>query len=128
MVENLKQYLDEFQCEGFKSTPRYNSRGDFVSYFFKDVPYVAERVDDVLTVYLAEKSRELIGCKIKGVRHILKTAGEFGITVDGGDIRLGLFFFLGAWSAKDDAERQRYYEELQRAGDTTIDRALLPLS
>ena len=122
MAEDLKQYLAEHKCKGFKPIPHYFPSGDYVSYFFRNDRAYARPVDQLLTVYLAFGTNELVGCKINGVKHILNTAGNFGITADGGELRLGLFFFVGAATAKDE-EQQRRYEELGRiAKDATLDR------
>lgn len=122
MVQNLSQYLAEHTCQGFKPVPHYFPDGDFVSYFFRPDRCYAERVDDMLTVYLAFDSNELVGCKIKGVQQVLKTAGEFGVGVADGDVRLGFFFFLGSAMAQSDAQRQRYDELGRIAKDATLDR------
>lgn len=121
MARDLKEYLQEHPCQGFRPVAHYFANGDFVSYYFRNERCCAQRVDDLLTVYLATGTGELVGCKIKGVRHILDRAGTFGVTVDGGAVRLGLFFFYGAARAED-AVQQRRYEELARlAKDAMID-------
>jgi hypothetical protein len=122
MVQNLKQYLKEHKCKGFNPVPHYFPNGDFVSYFFRNDRCRAQRVDDLLTVYLAIETDELVGCKIKGVRHILETAGNFGVALDDGDLRLGLFFFVGAATAKDEDQKRRYDELGRIAKDATVDR------
>ena len=42
----------------------------------------AERVDELLTVYLSVEEHALVGCKIKGARRLLKTLGDFGVCID----------------------------------------------
>lgn len=113
MAQNLKQYLAGRSCQAFRPVPHYFANGDFVSYYFREDRCYAQRVDDLLTIYLAIGSGDLVGCKIKGVRHILRTAGDFGVKVDDGDVELGLFFFVGAIQAKSESQRVRY-EELGR--------------
>lgn len=76
----------------------------------------------MVTVYLANGTDELVGCKVKGVRHILKAAGAFGVSVGGGDgIRLGFFFFAGA--APDRAGREitmKWYDRLKEMADVKV--------
>jgi hypothetical protein len=121
MAQDLDEYLKTHRPKGFRAAPHYSAQGDFVTYYFRNDPCFAQRVDDILTVFLAFDSKELIGCKIKGVKHILQTAGDFGITVDDGDIQLGLFFFVGASMAKEESQKKRY-EELRVARTVRLDR------
>ena len=83
MEQDLDEYLKTHKAKGFKAVPHYFGQGDFVTYYFRDDPCYAERVDDLLTVFLTFDTKELVGCKIKGVRHILRTAGNFGVTKGG---------------------------------------------
>jgi hypothetical protein len=102
MPQDLKQYLQEHKCKGFDPVPHYFPNGDFVTYYFRNERSFEQRVDELLTVYLAMETKELVGCKIKGVKHILSAAGDFGVTVEDGDLRLGLFFFVDAATAKSE--------------------------
>jgi hypothetical protein len=45
----------------------YSKDGDCVFCHIEDVPYYADRVDELLTVYLAEEDGRLVGAQIKGV-------------------------------------------------------------
>jgi hypothetical protein len=123
MAENLKEYLQTHKCKGFNSVPHYSALGDFVTYYFRDARAYEQRVDELLTVYLTMDSNELVGCKIKGVRHILQTAGDFGVALDAGKgVRLGFFFFIGAAAAKDAKQKERYEELGRVAKDAVVDR------
>jgi hypothetical protein len=122
MAKDLKQYLEEHTGQGFRPVPHYFASGDFVSYYFRNDRCYAQRVDDLLTVYLAIGTGELVGCKIKGVKHILDTAGIFGVMVDDGNVRLGLLFFYGAARAEGDEQKKRYEELARVAKDVTLDR------
>jgi len=122
MAQDLKQYLEGRKCKGFNPVPHYFANGDFLTYYFRNDRCYAQRVDDLLTVFLAMGSNELVGCKIKGVKHILQTAGNFGVTVDNGALPLGLFFFVGAALAKDDVQKKRYEELGRLAKHATLDR------
>jgi hypothetical protein len=122
MAQNLTEYLATNKPEGFRPVPHYFPQGDFVTYYFRNDPCYAQRLDDVITVFLAFGSDELVGCKIKGVKQILQSAGNFDVTIDDGAIKLGIFFFVGAAVAKDEAQKKRY-EELRRvAKNVTLDR------
>jgi hypothetical protein len=122
MAQDLDEYLRENHSEDFTPAPQYFATGDYVAYHFGAERSYAHRVDDLLTVYLSTENDELVGCKIKCVKHILDSAGEFGVLLDDGSVRMGILFFYGAARATDDAKR-RPYEELGRiAKDKTFRR------
>lgn len=58
----------------------YSKDGDCVFCHLEDVPYYAERVDELLTVYLAEDDRRLVGAQIKGVSK-LPTHDALGLSL-----------------------------------------------
>ena len=124
---NLTEYLDLNPPKAFRSAPVYFPTGDFLTYLLKDGPCIAERLDDVVTLYLSRDTRELVGFKVKGVQHILKKAGAFGVGVGGGDgVRLGLFFFAGAAPDRaDKLPKMKWYERLEAFADITVDRRTL---
>jgi hypothetical protein len=122
MAESLTEYLAKNKPQGFRPVPHYFPQGDFVTYYFRNDPCYAQRLDDVVTVFLAFGTDELVGCKIKGVKKILQSAGDFDVHIEDSAIKLGLFFFVGAAVAKDESQRKRY-DELQRlAKNATLDR------
>ncbi len=110
MVQDLKQYLAEHPCKGFKPIPQYFLEGDFITWYHKDVRCYARRVDDMLTVYLAMDDHQVVGCKITGVRQLLETAGEFGVTVTGTSVKPGYFFLWGARVAREEDQKKQYRE------------------
>jgi hypothetical protein len=124
---HLTDYIKQNPAKEFRAAPIYFPTGDFLTYLLQDTPFIAERLDDVVTIYLSRSSRELVGFKVKGVRHILKKAGDFGVVVGGGDgIRLGLFFFAGAAPDRaDKLPKMKWYERLEAFADITVDRRLL---
>ncbi len=126
MAQDLKQYLAEHEPGEFKPVPHYFAAGDFATYYRLDVRCYAERVDDLLTIYRSCDNHEMVGCKIKGVKNVLRSAGDFGITIDDDDVKLGLFFFVGAAWAKDEAQRKRYDEMKLFARDVRLSRRDLP--
>lgn len=122
MAKDLKEHLKGRKVKDFKAVPHYFANGDYVTYYLRNDRCHAQRVDDLLTVYLAMGTDELVGCKIKGVKHILQTAGDFGVRVDDGDVHLGLFFFLGAAWTKDEAKKKRYEELGRMAKNVSLNR------
>lgn len=123
METRLSDYLAANKPAGFRSVPHYVRSGDYLTYFLTDEDCYAERLDDVLTVYLARGTDRLVGCKVKGVKHILRTAGNFGVNVDGGKrVKMGLFFFAGAAPDRIDKRmRVKWYDALKGLSDVEVD-------
>lgn len=124
MGNDLMTYLEGRDVQGFESEPRYSPDGDFLTLHLEDVDYFAQRVDDLLTVYLADDNKRLVGCKIKGVRRILDTLGQFGVSIEDGALKLSFFFLPGI--DRMEPSRRRWYEELgQRTRGLSVDPAEL---
>ncbi len=64
---------------GFVAEPWYNPHGDCIVYQMADVAVVANRVDEVLTVYESAIDRRPIGFQIKGVAALVKKFGVDGL-------------------------------------------------
>jgi hypothetical protein len=121
MATTLSDYLKANPGTGFRSVPQYFAEGDFLVYFMKDSPHFAERLDDIVTVYLDLDTKELVGCKVKGVRHILKTADEFDVHVDGDSVKLTFLIFAGA-ASNQGGRKKEWYAQLRQLKDVTVSR------
>ena len=104
MAEDLLTYLAGKEAMGFEPRPYYSPDGDFLTFFFREDDHYAERVDDLLTVYHSMENHEPVGYKIKGVRLIFETLGEFGVEVEGGEVSMGFLFLSGALSPDGEPE------------------------
>jgi hypothetical protein len=123
MADNLTAYLEGKTAKGFEPRPVYSPDGDFLTFYFRNDEAYAERVDEVLTVYRAIESRELVGCKIKGVRRLVENLRNFGVSIapDDGSIRLNLLV-LSAASVIPPHGMRHYYEEMGRfTRDVSLD-------
>jgi hypothetical protein len=125
MAQNLTAYLEGKSCKAFKPAPHYFSTGDYLTYFFKNDRCVAERLDDLLTVYVSPVTKELVGCKIKGIRELFRSLRSFGVVVSDGKVRLGLFFMLATKFTREHERRERYKELERLASDAEVDGELL---
>ena len=110
MGETLMDFLKDNQPQGFESRPIYSAEGDFISLYLRDEDCFAERVDEVLTIYLSVESEALVGCKIKGVHRLLKTLGDFGVSVQDEEISVNLLFLAGAALASSPQQVDRYQQ------------------
>jgi hypothetical protein len=122
MERDLNQYLAENPCKGFRPVPHYFPTGDYVTYYVRDERCHSERVDDLLTVFLSDETKEMVGCKIKGVRRLLDAMGTFGIFVESDHVSLEMFFVLAKFAAKDQDQRRRYEEVIPLVRDAAISR------
>jgi hypothetical protein len=125
MEQDLKQYLADNPCKGFRAVPHYFPLGDYLTLYVKEERCYAERVDDLLTVFLSIKTNEMVGFKIKGVRRLLAELGTFGVSVQRDDVQVEAFFVFGKATAKDAIHRLRYEEAAQLGKDTKISRGEL---
>ena len=75
----------------FRPQPWYNSYGDCIIYQTANEAIVAQRVDELLTVYRSALDNRPIGFQIKGVHAIIEKFGLEALTVEseaaGGQIR-----------------------------------------
>ena len=78
-----KHFLDDLM-EGpaeFRAEPWYNTYGDCIVYQMADEAVVAERVDEMLTIYRSAIDERPIGFQIKGVKAIIRRFGLDGLAV-----------------------------------------------
>jgi hypothetical protein len=76
-----KHFLAD-QMEGspaFRAAPWYNPYGDCIVYQMADEVVVADRVDELLTVYNSAVDDRPIGFQIKGVAGIIRKLGLTGL-------------------------------------------------
>jgi len=65
----------------FRAEPWYNPHGDCLVYKIADEAVVAERIDELLTVYHSAVDNRPIGFQIKGVHAIIRKLGLDGLAV-----------------------------------------------
>ena len=65
----------------FRAEPWYNAEGDCIVYKMADEALVADRVDELLTVYNSAVDNRPIGFQIKGVLAIIKKFGFDALAV-----------------------------------------------
>ncbi|MDQ3622640.1 MAG: hypothetical protein M3463_09150 [Verrucomicrobiota bacterium] len=117
----LTEHLTGKKPAKFTPRPLYIPEGDALIFYFKDDESYAERVDDLLTVYRSIKTKQMVGCEIKGVRCILKRLGDFGLSIKSGKIDMTLLFlgYLGYRCVEDKLLPPRTITELGKAFGTT---------
>jgi len=110
--EDLVEYVEKHPAQGFSPIPHYFPDGDFLSFYFLEDECYAERVDGLLTAYYSIKTGALVGCKIKGVRHLLDRLGTFGILLQEGPILLAFLFLAAGWHIEEDTPARRICNEI----------------
>jgi hypothetical protein len=97
-TNDLMEYVKQNPAEGFKARPYYSPLGDCLIFYATDEDCYARRVNELLTVYLSMKTQKVVGCKIKGIRHIIMPSlGSFFKPEE----RLGSIVLGGMALAKD---------------------------
>ena len=130
MAESLTSFFDRVTGgakPGFTAEPWYNSAGDCIMYHWADDEYFRDWIDDKLTVYRAVKTKQAVGCQIKGIQALLRKLGEFGISLETTDgTPLALFLFASQADAAMDEERAALREKtykylLEHAGKQRVE-------
>ena len=114
-ANELTRYLKGRKAQGFTAHSFYSKEGDFLTYYFEDADFYAERIDETLTVYRSMETKKPTGFKLKGVRLLLDTLGDFSLEVedDDGEVRLGMLFLVGM-SLIDNPPVLEYYQQFAR--------------
>src|SRR5256885_16793176 len=85
----------------FRPTATYDPDGDCIEFLAKPDPFYGERIDDLVTVYYSQESKEIIGSLIKGVSGLLKKHPGLKIDVQDGRMRLVHLFRASFWNKQD---------------------------
>ena len=95
-------------AERFKATATYDPDGDCIEFLASPDPFYAERIDDLVTVYYSQASKEIIGSQIKGVskfcRAVMEQMPGFKVEVHDGRVSLEPIFRARLWSASQDPQ------------------------
>ena len=115
-ADALMSYIDSRPVAvEFKPCAYYGEDEDAVIFYFRNEADYAKRVNKWLTLYLAMDTKELVGCQIKGVRHVLDNLGTFGIEVEHGRVKVSVVFFAFLGALPDDPEAQASFSILAQA-------------
>lgn len=129
----LLQNGDEFMAEmeamfgpprEFQPTATYIPAGDCIEFVARPGRYHAQRLDDLVTVYLSDECDEIVGSLIKGVRALCQQLTEklpgFKINVEDGRIRLEHLFLAHLWSEPTPSKViERTYRKLIEVAEET---------
>jgi hypothetical protein len=99
------------------STKIFRLTGQFTPLLFqiKTLP-----VDDLVTVYYSQESKEIIGSLIKGIRSFLQKHPGLQIDIQDGRVRLVHLFRASFWSKQDPQQiESRTYRKLIEVAEQT---------
>jgi len=114
----------------FQPTATYIRSGDCIEFVARPGRYRAQRLDELVTVYLSEENDEIVGSLIKGVQQLCRQITEklpgFKINVDDGKVRLEHLFLAHLWSApqNDKLIEHTYRKLIEVAGETQAEAEL----
>jgi len=79
-----EHFLKDFVTDVTREPPRpwYNGPGDCIIFQTTDEAVVAERIDEILTIYRSVETNIPVGYQIKGVRALAEKFGWDGVRVD----------------------------------------------
>jgi hypothetical protein len=117
----------------FKPTATYDPDGDCIEFLVKPDPFYAERIDDLVTVYYSQESKEIIGSLIKGVSRfrekVLERMPGFQIEIIDGRVRLVHLFRAKMWSTQQDPKAVQtitYRKLIKVAEESRVEAELCP--
>jgi hypothetical protein len=109
--------------EPFTPTASYDPDGDCIEFLAKPDAFYAERVDDLVTVYYSQDTKEVIGSLIKGVSRFCSQIKErlpgFAIEIIDGRVKLFHIFLAKLWSSQLDPQtlQVRTYRKLIKVAE-----------
>ncbi len=114
---------------GFRAEPWYNPPGDCIIYLMANEATVAQRIDELLTVYNSALDDRPIGFQIKGVTAITRKLGIDGLVIrseadTGGVKSISITALLLA--AYEEGPRTLRRRKAYAAAVDTADRRTLP--
>jgi hypothetical protein len=130
LLKNGDEFMAEMERtfgppQNFSPTATYIPEGDCVEFFARPGSFYAQRIDDVVTVYLSQKDDEIVGSLIKGIKafceRIMKNFPGFKIEIDDGKVRLEHIFLAHLWSSEplqDKIKVLRYRRLIEVAEET----------
>jgi hypothetical protein len=111
----------------FEPSAIYDPDGDCIEFLAKPDPFFAERVDDLVTVYYSQESKEIIGSLIKGVHRFLKAHPGLHIDIQDGRVRLVHLLRAKFWN-KDNpqpVESRSYRKLIEVAEESNVEAELV---
>ena len=119
----LAGFIDALPAPGdFRPTATYDPDGDCIEFLISPDDFHAERIDDLVTVYVGRESGELVGSLIKNIAGLKKRLSEklpgFLIVVRDGKVSLEHLFLAALWSKeKPEAVQVATYNKLAKAAE-----------
>ena len=108
----------------FAPIAEYDPDGDCLEFFIEPDPFYAERIDDLVTVYLSEETGEIVGSLIKGIRGLIRKWPGFVVEIENGKVHLKHIFLAALWTSDRGRERMpviRYRELIKAAEETDVE-------
>jgi hypothetical protein len=112
----------------FQPTATYDVDGDCIEFLIKPDPFYGERIDDLVTVYYSQESKEVTGSLIKGIHDFLKKHPGLNIDIQEGRVRLVHLFRASFWSkqAPGQIESRTYRKLIEAAEESNAMAELVP--
>lgn len=102
----------------YTPSSHYDPDGDCIEFFINDEPFVGERLDRWVTVYLDRRNREIVGSLIKGVHKLLERyPGMNIIDIKAGRVHLSHILRAPAWSSEDEVTVRMYKRLIDKADE-----------
>lgn len=111
----MKEYfLQETAGKTFRPYAHYDPDSDALTFYFSNEADHGRRLNSRVTIYLADESGELVGCRIKGVHAVLEDIGSFDVSIAHGKVKLTMLFVALHGTFSNDPDARSLYRQLGR--------------
>jgi len=99
----LTKILEENPPHGeFTPYCRVDEMADTLTVYFENVADYSERLTDHVTLYRSIETKDVVGCRIKGISGVIADLPNY-ININHGGIELNMLFFAYRGEAEDSA-------------------------
>lgn len=111
--EDLMEFVAQHKGNGeFQPYAYYGAEEDAITIYFKGDADYSRRCNSRVTVFFSLDGDELVGCRIKSLRHVLDDIGWFDLTLKHGRVRVDLLFLALRGEFADEPELRALYRRL----------------
>lgn len=119
-VNDILTLLESEQTREFRPYVEISKEADAINVYFRPDADYSKRLTDHVTLFLALKDNSIVGCRIKGIRDLLRDLPNF-VDIDHDGVKLKLIFWSFRGSAKDDYARDAINELARGAGELELE-------
>ena len=116
-----KSITEEYgEVRPFEPYAYYDPDGDCIEFLVSNDLFRGKRLDRWVTVYYSEKTDEIVGALIKGVKKMMVEYPGLDIEIKGGAVAIACILRAPAWSSGDEVVKKTYKTMIQKAEEACV--------